>query len=123
MSDEKNKVERQRREKHGRRAELLAATFLRLKGYHVLDTRFKTRSGEIDIVARKKDLLVMVEVKARKDLQTAREAIGFKSQERIRRAAHIFIGRKKTYQNMGLRFDAVFLIGKWHLVHEQDFFR
>lgn len=123
VRNENNLAERRRRERYGRRAEFLTANYLRLKGYYILETRFKTKSGEIDIIACKKDILVMVEVKARKDLQTAREAIGYKSQERIRRAAHIFIGRKKAYQKMGLRFDAVFLIGNWRLVHEPDFFR
>lgn len=111
------------REKHGRRAEFLAALCLRLKGYRVLEMRFKTKAGEVDIIAQKQGLLIMVEVKARKDIQSAREAVTYKSQKRIKNAAQIFIGRKKAYQQMGLRFDAVFLIRGWRLIHEADFFR
>jgi len=51
---------RRQREKLGRRAEILAALYLRLKGYRILETRFKTRQGEIDLIAMRKDLLVMV---------------------------------------------------------------
>jgi len=113
---------RQSREKLGRRAEFLAANYLRLKGYRILETRFKTKLGEIDLIALKKDVLVMVEVKARKDLQTARQAVTYQSQQRIQRAADIFISRRQAYQTMGLRFDALFLIGKRRIIHEPDFF-
>jgi len=117
----RNTRERKASEKLGRMAEFLAANYLRLKGYHILETRFKTKAGEIDIIARKKDVLIMVEVKARKDLQSAREAITFQSQKRIQSAAKVFIGRRQIYQQMGLRFDAVFLIGR-RIIHEPDFF-
>ncbi len=49
---------RKSREKLGRRAEFLAANYLRLKGYRILETRFKTKLGEIDLIAAKKDLLL-----------------------------------------------------------------
>jgi len=65
----------------------------------------------------------MVEVKARADLQRAREAVTYASQKRIKNAARSFIGRKPEYRKMGLRYDAVFLIGRRKIVHEQDFFR
>ncbi len=113
---------RKSREKLGRRAEFLAANYLRLKGYRILETRFKTKQGEIDLIALKKDVLVMVEVKARDDLLTARESITYESQQRIQRAADIFVARRRDYQQMGLRFDALFLIGKRRIVHEPDFF-
>ncbi len=113
---------RKSREKLGRRAEFLAANYLRLKGYRILETRFKTKLGEIDLIAAKKDLLVMVEVKARDDLQTARESITYQSQQRIQRAADIFIGRRRIYQQMGLRFDGLYLIAKRRIVHEPDIF-
>jgi len=114
--------ERKSREKLGRRAEFLAASYLRLKGYRILERRFKTKQGEVDLIAAKDDILVMVEVKARNDLQTAREAITYQSQQRIQRAAEIFIGRRRAYQQMGVRYDALFLIGKRRIVHEPDFF-
>ena len=115
--------ERKRRERLGRRAEFLAANYLRLKGYRVLEKRFKTRQGEIDLIALHKNLLVMVEVKAREDLLSARESITYNSQQRIKKAAHQFIDRKSIYRQMGVRFDALFLIGRRRIVHEPDFFR
>lgn len=118
MSDE-----RRRREKLGRRAEFLAASYLRLKGYRILEKRYKTKQGEIDLIAMRKDLLVMVEVKAREDLQAARDSVTFASQQRIKKTAQQYILRKTAYRNKGVRFDALFLIGRRRVVHEPDFFR
>lgn len=123
MSGKTGKKTRQKRESLGRRAEFLAAQLLRLKGFRILETRFKTKAGEIDLIAAKKDLLVFVEVKARQNLQTARESVTYGSQQRIKQAASIFIARRKAYQNMGHRYDAVFLIGRFKLQHEPDFFK
>jgi len=108
----------QRREKRGRRAELLAALYLRAKGYQILARRYKTKLGEIDLIARKNDTLIIVEVKARTELQTARDSISYKAQQRISKAAQIYIGRHKFAQNLGLRFDAVFIIKGWRVIHE-----
>src|SRR5690606_20781701 len=57
--------DRRRAERAGRRAETLAALFLRLKLYRIVAMRYKTPVGEIDIVARRGRMLVLVEVKQR----------------------------------------------------------
>lgn len=49
----------------GIRGELIAAGFLKQKGYKILETNVRTPFGELDIVARKKNLLIFVEVKTR----------------------------------------------------------
>ncbi len=59
----------------GRRAETLAAWWLRLKGYRILARGFRVASGEIDLIARRGRVLVHVEVKARASLEEAREAL------------------------------------------------
>lgn len=64
-------LERQRAERRGRRAEKIAAWFLRAKGYAVLARRYKTPVGEIDLVARRGRTLAFVEVKARKEGEAA----------------------------------------------------
>jgi Holliday junction resolvase-like predicted endonuclease len=65
-----------RRRAHGRghRGEWLAALALILKGYRVLARRHKTRLGEVDLIARRGDLIIMVEVKARPSLAEAMDA-------------------------------------------------
>jgi len=59
------KTRRQIAENAGRKAENYAAFYLRLKGYQILEKRFKTRQGEIDLIARKGGVLVFTEVKKR----------------------------------------------------------
>jgi len=61
-------------EKMGRRAERLAALYLLLKGYRILARNYRTKSGEIDIVARKRRVVIAVEVKQRLTLAAAHES-------------------------------------------------
>ena len=71
----KTKAERQVFEKVGRRAELWAAGYLRLKRYRILARRYKTKQGEIDIIARKGKIIVIIEVKYRKDMKNIHESV------------------------------------------------
>jgi putative endonuclease len=57
------------RTRFGQNAETLAVRHLRHKGYKIIDRNFRTRRGEIDIVARHRGTLVFVEVKARRSLR------------------------------------------------------
>lgn len=84
---------RRRAETWGRRAELLAAWWLRLKGYHILARRVRTPVGEIDLIARRGGTLIFVEVKARADLPSAASALTYVSQRRISRAANALLAR------------------------------
>jgi putative endonuclease len=68
-------------------AEARAAAFLIAKGYRVLARRFRTPYGEIDIVARRRNLLAFIEVKARASLDEAAYAVTPRQQQRIVAAA------------------------------------
>ena len=99
-------------ERRGRAAERLAAALLRLKGFSVLDRRFATPWGEIDIVARRGDLLVFVEVKRRPDRAAALEALSERQRARIARAAELFLRRRPALAHLRCRFDVV-AVGGW----------
>jgi putative endonuclease len=99
--------DRQRREQRGRRAENLAAFWLQLKGYRILDRRAKTPHGELDLVALRGRMLVFVEVKARADYRRAVESITPQMQRRIERAAQLWAGRHKRYNGHLWRYDVV----------------
>ena len=71
----------------GRYAETFAAWHLRLRGYRILASGFRTAMGEIDIMARRGNTLAMIEVKARGNLAQAAEALDRRQQQRITRAA------------------------------------
>jgi len=49
--------------------EKLARDFLKKRGYHILETNYRCPHGEIDIIARHKDYLVFIEVRAKKSLK------------------------------------------------------
>lgn len=96
-------------ELYGRRGEDLAAWYLRLKGYRILDRRVKTPGGEIDLVARRFGVTVFVEVKSRmsrRELGMALEAV---NTQRIARAAEHYVARHPALAGTDLRFDVIFL--------------
>lgn len=105
---------RRRAERQGRRAEWLAAWRLRLKGYRILEQRFKLPFGEIDIVARRGQLIVFVEVKARRDLETALTSITEYQRCRIVRAADAWLAREaergRLPDSYDISFDMVLVV-------------
>lgn len=110
-------------EKAGRRAETLACWYLRAKGYQILSRRFKTKQGEIDIIARRGDTLVFIEVKQRATREAAEASLTDQAQKRITRTAHQFYARSPALQTMGMRFDLIFVIGRWKIDHIIDAWR
>ncbi len=93
----------------GRRAETVAALYLRAKGYRVLARRVKTPLGEIDIVAARGALTVFVEVKARSFSADEGAALAAVNRSRIVRAAGLWLARHPGAATGALRFDVIFL--------------
>src|ERR1700741_4465380 len=115
--------ERRKRQKAWRRghvSEYLAAAFLLMKGYRILAVRHKTRLGEIDIIARKGDLAVFVEVKARKLEQQAIDAVSYTAQRRIRAASDLWLARQPDHAALSLRYDIVAIIPRRRPRHFSD---
>jgi len=97
--------ERRNAEARGRRAELWAAFWLMLKGYRVIALRETTPSGELDLVARKGNVLAIVEVKARPSLEAGIHALGYRQQQRIMRGASWLAGRRRELAGLAIRYD------------------
>jgi putative endonuclease len=93
----------------GLSAESRAAAFLMAKGYRILAKRFRTRYGEIDIVARRRNLLAFVEVKARATLDDAAYAVTPRQQARIIEAAQAWLIAHPEQAEFELRFDAMLI--------------
>ncbi len=91
----------------GLSAESRAAAFLIAKGYRIAARRFRTPVGEIDIVARRRNVLVFVEVKARATLDGAAEAVTGRGQRRIVAAAEAWLAAHPDDVQSDMRFDAV----------------
>jgi putative endonuclease len=94
----------------GLSAESRAVAFLLAKGYRVLARRFRTPLGEIDIVARRRDVLVFVEVKARDNFDEAAESIVKRQQNRIIDAAQMWLAAHPEDAMRNMRFDAILVI-------------
>lgn len=106
-------IQKKRRQKsfyRGVRAEKLAAWWLRFKGFHIAEMRFKTKCGEIDLIARRGNLVLIVEVKARSTLTEAMEAVSRINERRIEAAADIWLARQKDYELLSVRFDLIAIL-------------
>ena len=95
--------------KIGRRAEVIAALWLMAKGYRILAKRFRTPYGEIDLVAKKRNLVAFVEVKARATLDDAAYAVTPRQQGRIIDAAQGWLMAHPEHAELELRFDAILI--------------
>ena len=98
---------RRRAYRRGHFAEWKAAFALILKGYRILAFRHKTKLGEIDLIARKGDLVIMVEVKARPTVSQAVDAVSHTSKKRIHNAADLWLARQRNAAQLSMRFDIV----------------
>jgi putative endonuclease len=94
----------------GLSAESRATALLIAKGYRILARRFRTPLGEIDIIARRRDVLVFVEVKARDNFDEAAESIGKRQQNRIVGAAQMWLAAHPEDLMRDMRFDAILVI-------------
>jgi putative endonuclease len=92
----------------GARGEDMAVDFLEKKGYTILCRNYRCRSGEIDIIARKKTTLCFIEVKTRRTraFGSPQEAVTPRKQHKIGRVAQDFVQRHKLENNLA-RFDVV----------------
>jgi putative endonuclease len=102
------RVDKRLAEQRGRSSETLAAMMLRLKGYRILGRRIRTHAGEIDLVARSlRGTVCFVEVKARAGEAAAALAVAPRQQQRIARAAALFVAARPGLSRAAMRFDIV----------------
>lgn len=87
--------------------EALAAEYLRRKRYRIEAMNYRTRLGEIDIIASNRQYLVFCEVKLRKsaDFAAAREFVDARKQQRLRTTALLYLSQHET--PLQPRFDVI----------------
>ena len=92
---------------NGAWGEALAADYLRRKKYTIVAAGFRSRFGEIDLIAETKQSLVFVEVKLRKNANfaAAREYVDRRKQDKIRVTASVYLSQHPT--KLQPRFDVV----------------
>ena len=104
-------------------AESRAALVLIAKAYRIVARRWKTPFGEIDIVARRRNDLVFVEVKAREQFDDAAEAVTERTRQRIVAAAKMWLAHRPQDAQCAIRFDVILVApGKMprHIVNAFD---
>ncbi len=115
-------MKRQAAERGGRRAEALAALWLRLRGWRVVAQRVRTPVGEVDLIARRWRTLAFVEVKARASLAEAEVALDEYRLRRVVRAAESLSSR---YARPGdtIRIDSVLIVPGRLPMHRPNIWR
>ena len=88
-------------------AESRAAAYLVAKGFRILSRRWRSPAGELDIVARRRKLLVFVEVKARNSIDEAAESVLPRQRLRIAAAAEAWLATYPQPDVTDMRFDAM----------------
>ncbi len=109
----------------GKEGEQIAQVFIRKKGFKILKTNYRTVFGEIDIIAKDKDVLVFIEVKARADIAFGHpfEAVDNRKKEKLRKVALCYM--KNLKKECAARFDVLSINvkgGTRHIEHFQDAF-
>ena len=104
-------------------AEWIAAGFLLMKGYRILALRYSAHSGEIDIIAMRRDVVAFVEVKARAHREAGLMAISQEKQRRFARAVHHWVGRNPWSMNRTLRCDVIIVLPMRLPYHLEDAFQ
>ena len=108
---------RRKAETAGRRAETIAALYLRLKGYRILGQRVRLPGGEIDLIVRRRNLVVFVEVKHRPTLEAGLYAVTAHQRSRIERAAGAYMATHPQIADHDQRFDIIVVTSWWRVHH------
>ncbi len=108
----------------GQDKENIAVNYLKNKGYFIIQTNFRVRQGEIDIVARDGSTIVFVEVKYRSTSRSGNplEAVNITKQRKISKAALFYLNKNKiSPDNTPIRFDVIGILGE-QITHIENAF-
>lgn len=97
-----------RRQKFGKKSEELAEIYLKQKGYLILERNYRTKIGEIDIIAKENATLVFIEVKARRSsaFGSPKSSVNYQKQRKISLIAAQYL-KQPQFKNQRARFDVI----------------
>jgi putative endonuclease len=97
----------------GRRGEDLAAAFLEAEGWAIVGRNYRSRLGEVDIIAERGGILAFTEVKTWEKMgsEELERAIGADKRRRIVETAKIFLSLHRKYNDRSVRFDVILVRG------------
>jgi len=101
-----------------------AVAYLKKKGYGILERNFRSRQGEIDIIAKDQSTLVFVEVKYRKDNAKGdpAEAVNFHKQQKIIQVARYYCLMYHVPEDTSMRFDVIAILNQ-KITHYENAFQ
>ena len=100
-------LRRRKARRRGQWAEALCRWHLRLRGWRIVACDWRCPSGEIDILARRRNILAAIEVKSRRDYATGAAALLPRQRRRIARAAEAFLAMRPDLATLAVRFDVM----------------
>ncbi len=98
-------------------AEECARDYLMRKGAQIIRTRYKTKFGEIDLIAKLDDVLCFIEVKSRGSQADAFESVTSRIQKGIEQSALFFLSENPEYADCGMRFDVIAVSPSFEITH------
>ncbi len=95
--------------KVGDDTEFLACEYLKSQGAVILEKNYRTKQGEVDIIARDQKYICFIEVKYRKNLRFGEpeEAVSFSKQKRICKVSQFYLYSKYKSLDVSVRYDVV----------------
>jgi len=95
----------------GKIGEDLAASFMEKRGMEIICRNFRSKDGEVDIIALDGETIVFAEVKAWSvyELEDLKYSLNVKKQDKIIKTAKYFLSINRKYSNMAIRFDVIFV--------------
>ena len=104
----------------GERGEALAWSYLKKQGYSIREKNYRTRFGEIDVIASRQGTLVFLEIKTRRNhnFGLPEEAVDWRKRQKMIRVAESYLQKKKI-ENREARFDILSVT--WDGVEEPHF--
>lgn len=102
------------RKQLGNDSEDFALQYLLERGYRLMQRNFQCKSGEIDLIMQKEDILVFVEVRSRSNEQYGMpaETVNRKKQDKIRKTANYYLYRNRFLEKYYCRFDVISIVWK-----------
>lgn len=112
------------RRKIGAVYEDMAVNYLEKSGYKILERNYGNSYGEIDIIAKKDEVIVFVEIKFRSNNRYGDplEAVNLHKQHKIIRVAQYYYIKNGYSENVPCRFDVIAIYGDGTIRHEENAF-
>lgn len=112
------------RRKIGKTYEDMAVLYLEKCGYEILERNYRNSYGEIDIIAKKDEVIVFTEIKFRSDNSHGDplEAVDSHKQHKITKVALYYYVKKGYSENVPCRFDVIAIYGDGTIRHEENAF-